>query len=127
MVRWTKQGEKMERECPKCGFLNPQATGSTIEACPTCGAIYAKAAVAKAHQRLATEQRRTNYTLSDQTWVVKLMRGFALLGAVAGLAQLAATIIRAESAPQQTAGACIAIAFAVIPYCAAQAIVISKS
>ena len=32
----------MERTCGKCGFLNPDASGSATEACPNCGAIFAK-------------------------------------------------------------------------------------
>lgn len=33
----------MQRTCVKCGHVNPGATGSDIEACPSCGAVYAKA------------------------------------------------------------------------------------
>lgn len=32
----------MEKVCAKCGALNREATGSTTEACPACGAIYFK-------------------------------------------------------------------------------------
>lgn len=33
----------MLKTCIKCGHVNPQATGSELEACPACGVIYAKA------------------------------------------------------------------------------------
>lgn len=33
----------MEKTCIKCGQINPEATGSATDACPKCGAIYAKA------------------------------------------------------------------------------------
>lgn len=33
----------MHKTCIKCGHINPQATGAELEACPACGAIYAKA------------------------------------------------------------------------------------
>ena len=33
----------MQRTCVKCGHLQPNATGSDLEACPNCSALYAKA------------------------------------------------------------------------------------
>ncbi len=33
----------MERECPKCSFVNAQADGTALEECPRCGVIYSKA------------------------------------------------------------------------------------
>lgn len=33
----------MQRTCVKCGHEHPNANGSDTEACPSCGAIYAKA------------------------------------------------------------------------------------
>lgn len=32
----------MEKTCTKCGHVNPNATGADTDACPNCGAIYAK-------------------------------------------------------------------------------------
>ena len=32
----------MEKTCTKCGHVNPNATGAETDACPKCGAIYAK-------------------------------------------------------------------------------------
>lgn len=32
----------MQRKCLKCGHRNPDATGSELEACPSCGAIYSR-------------------------------------------------------------------------------------
>lgn len=36
----------MQLTCPKCHHVNPSATGSPADACPSCGAIYAKAIAA---------------------------------------------------------------------------------
>lgn len=38
----------MQRTCVKCGHTNPQATGTSDEACPQCGAIYSKASATAA-------------------------------------------------------------------------------
>ena len=45
-----------------------------------------------------------------------------LIGSGLGILTLIGTLMGASSAPQQAAGAAIAVAFAVIPYCAARAI-----
>lgn len=37
-----------EETCLKCGHVNPAATGSETEACPQCGAIYARVKAAMA-------------------------------------------------------------------------------
>jgi|GEM_PF-2001874 len=37
-----------EETCLKCGHVNPAATGSETEACPLCGAIYARVKAAMA-------------------------------------------------------------------------------
>lgn len=38
----------MQRKCLKCGHRNPDATGSELEACPSCGAIYSRVEAAAA-------------------------------------------------------------------------------
>ncbi|MBM3419278.1 MAG: hypothetical protein FJY17_10220 [Bacteroidetes bacterium] len=45
-----------------------------------------------------------------------------LVGSGLGILTLIGTLLGASSAPQQAAGAALAVAFAVIPYCAARAI-----
>lgn len=45
----------MQRLCAKCGHQNPLATGSDHEACPQCGAIYAKAGQPPVRARRASE------------------------------------------------------------------------
>lgn len=47
----------MERECPKCGFRNANAGSETTAACPSCGVIYAKAALVQAQRRAAAQYR----------------------------------------------------------------------
>ena len=50
-----------------------------------------------------------------------------IIGSVLGILTLLATLKGADSAPQQAAGAAIAVAFTVIPYCLARAISEIKS
>lgn len=38
----------MQRTCVKCEHLYPNATGGDMEACPSCGALYAKAVPTRA-------------------------------------------------------------------------------
>lgn len=40
-----------EETCLKCGHVNPAATGSETEACPQCGAIYARVKAAMASRQ----------------------------------------------------------------------------
>lgn len=40
-----------EETCLKCGHVNPAATGSETEACPQCGAIYARVKAAMANRQ----------------------------------------------------------------------------
>ena len=49
----------MERTCLKCGHVNASANGSDLEACPKCGAIYAKVEQAIAQRRLTAEASQT--------------------------------------------------------------------
>lgn len=47
---------------------------------------------------------------------------FPIIGAVIGGFELLNTVTHAESAPQQAAGAALAAACAVVPYCLARAV-----
>lgn len=50
----------MQRECLKCGHVNANATGTELEACPQCGAIYSRVAAAlAAHGSVRTVVRPT--------------------------------------------------------------------
>lgn len=60
----------MERECLKCGGVNVTATGSAAEACPTCGAIYAKVALARARQRMDAERSPVHVKRFPTGWVL---------------------------------------------------------
>lgn len=53
---------------------------------------------------------------------MKILFVFSLLGALFGGIMLLSTFFSAESAPQQAAGAAIAIGLAVIPYCLARSL-----
>jgi hypothetical protein len=48
----------MHRTCVKCGHDNPNATGDDAEACPNCGAIYAKAQASAARPITPAMQAR---------------------------------------------------------------------
>jgi hypothetical protein len=115
----------MEFECPKCGAPNPQATGHPGETCPTCSVIYAKATAARAQERTRQEQQQRSArtaTNSSRPWLDRLVWNATVIGSIIGLVQLGYTLASAETAPQQAAGAGIAIAFAVVPYCLARAV-----
>lgn len=43
--------------CPKCEFVNEAGTGKPMEACPQCGVIYQRAALAAAQQKLQEATR----------------------------------------------------------------------
>ena len=43
----------MARTCLKCGHVHPNATGDTLEACPSCGAIYSRVEAAMAQRGVA--------------------------------------------------------------------------
>jgi predicted nucleic acid-binding Zn-ribbon protein len=120
----------MQRTCPKCGHVNEQASEAPDATCPQCGVIYAKAAAHMVRQRQVDSVRsRVDATVRKETAVRSTpttMERIAWIGtflfAVLGLVQLVYTVIHAESAPQQAAGAAIAVAWAAIPYCMARAI-----
>jgi hypothetical protein len=53
---------------------------------------------------------------------MKFLWLLTIIGCVAGLFVLFFTLVGASGAPQEAAGAAIAIAFAVIPYCLARSV-----
>lgn len=115
----------MDRECPKCGFVNAAATGSAIEVCPQCAVIYSKASLAIAQERVAARQiaRRDAAKPGVALPVVETVLWWvAIVGALGGVVQLAYTVTDATSAIQQAAGAGVAVAMAVIPYCLARSV-----
>lgn len=114
----------MIRTCPRCGKENQAANGTATEACPSCGVVYSKAAVAVARQRAAAEVRERVDSARPPSpgLVLRIIWVLALLSAGAGMIELVITLRYAESAPQQGAGAAMAVALAVIPYCMARAV-----
>ena len=50
------------------------------------------------------------------SWII------TIIGSAIGLLTLIATLLGSNGAPQEAAGAAIAVAFAVIPYCLARAL-----
>lgn len=49
------------RQCLKCGHLNAESTGSELEPCPACGAIYSRVeATRAAEQKKALDHARVN-------------------------------------------------------------------
>jgi hypothetical protein len=109
--------------CPKCQTVNDAATGAPNESCPQCGVIYARAAVAQAQRRVA-ESTRVSVPAKAHDGPGALERlcwWVVVAGCVLALVQLGITF-GAESAPQQAAGAGLALGFAAVPYCLARAI-----
>lgn len=125
----------MQRTCPKCGHVNEHASPAADATCPQCGVIYAKAAVSVARQRQVESIReRMDAGVSagsparnkSPTPGERFMWVFSFLCGVLGLFELGYTMLKAESAPQQGAGAAMAMALAVIPYCLARALQLSN-
>lgn len=119
----------MKRMCQKCGSVKEDADMSAAEACPRCGAIYSKASIAAAAARSAEQARPPSTARTAETSQSSSQKGggkiawtIALLGSFAGLYELINTSALAQSAPQQAAGAAMALAYAAIPYCMARAI-----
>lgn len=81
--------------CPKCQPPNPDATGIPMEACPQCGVIYARAAVAQSQQRHveAVRSRMPATTSSDNApgFVERVGWYVTIAGALYGSLQLIAT------------------------------------
>jgi predicted nucleic acid-binding Zn-ribbon protein len=113
----------MERQCARCGFTKPDADMSASEACPKCGAIYSKASIAAAQQ--VQRQRVTERVARERagpSFIERFLWVIAIIGAGVAIAELSITEFTAQSAPQQAAGAGLALAWAVIPYCLARAV-----
>jgi predicted nucleic acid-binding Zn-ribbon protein len=126
----------MERTCIKCNHTADAPAGD-LAACPQCGVIYFKAeqaarleATRKAQaERIAANtvvkaaaaaEQRNRLTVA--ALIERIAWGAAMVLALYGFAQFIFTLGAAESAPQQAAGAAMAVCWAVIPYCFARAI-----
>lgn len=107
----------MNKACPKCGTVS-DVQDSPLAACPSCGAIYAKAAAPRIPAKAVPEAKTGGFmrTLERLLW---LATG---LGALFGALQIALTSANATSAPQQAAGMAMAVAYAVVPYVLARAL-----
>ena len=116
----------MQVTCAKCQHVNDAATGKPMETCPQCGVIYARAALAQSQQRQADVVRSrisaTSRASAGPGAIERLGWYLCLSGAVLAGIELAFTYSKAESAPQQAAGAALALALAAIPYCVARAL-----
>ncbi|HWU53677.1 MAG TPA: hypothetical protein VN153_12785 [Tahibacter sp.] len=112
--------------CPKCQHVNEAATGKPMETCPQCGVIYARAALAQAQQRQAETVRNRVRAAEPEGnapgFVERVGWYLCLAGAVLAGIELTWTYAKAESSPQQAAGAAFALALAAIPYCLARAL-----
>lgn len=120
----------MQRTCAKCGHVNDNASPEASAACPECGAIYAKSAVAAVRERqtesvrarVDTGEQRAARERSAPSIIERILWLATLICAGIGFSQLILTTSQATSAPQQAAGAGMAIAWAAIPYCMARAV-----
>lgn len=98
----------MERVCAKCGTVNPSATGDVTDACPSCGAIYAKVALAQVRQQLAAARLPTDRG-SFPTWRIVIAAVVVMALIAVGLAyqrraaQAHATAQQAAQAAAQAA------------------------
>lgn len=59
----------MRRTCLKCGHENEAASGTELEACPLCGAIYSRVAAAATTVRASTPGPRARRPMSLQEYV----------------------------------------------------------
>lgn len=120
----------MERKCQKCGVVKKGADMTLDEACPSCGVIYSKAAIAAAKTaevrarvaERAASQAKPADEAGRPTNSGNIAWSLALVGSLGGAYWIANTWVMAESAPQQAAGAAMAVACAAIPYCFARAV-----
>lgn len=83
----------MQLTCRKCGHVHAAATGAPDEACPNCGAIYARVTAAMEKQRLALRKTRLKSIAKEEPprrWltpvVAKFVYGFVLLIMAVGTA-----------------------------------------
>lgn len=70
----------MERACGKCGARNGMATGSHAEACPACGAIYAKVLAREDMKRLRTARRNVSATSGPNGMVGGILMLLVMVG-----------------------------------------------
>lgn len=120
----------MQRICPKCGHVNEHASEAADATCPQCGVIYAKAAAHMVRQRqvdsvrsrVDATARKEGAMRSAPSTAERIIWIAAAVFSALGFCQLIYTVVHAESAPQQAAGAALAVAWAVIPYCIARAV-----
>ncbi|WP_343787933.1 hypothetical protein [Dokdonella soli] len=90
------------------------------ETCPACGANFSRASAALGQQlRLprdpAPAGRRAGRLEKFCWWGT-------IIGSLIGLVQMLITAFSATSAPQQAAGAAMAVMTAAVPYCLARAV-----
>lgn len=64
----------MIETCLKCGHVNNASTGSDLEACPQCGAVYSKVEQAMAAKRAAQPKQR-----GKQFWTYVALSGLLTL------------------------------------------------
>jgi hypothetical protein len=113
----------MERKCARCGFIKADADMSATEVCSKCGAIFSKSSIAAATAlRSARAPEERSSAQSKPSLIERFLWVVTIVGCGIGIAQLSITFATAQSAPQQAAGAGMAIATAVIPYCLARAV-----
>jgi hypothetical protein len=95
---------------------------SASENCPKCGANFSRSSW-EAAQQLSRD--RSDDKVSDANgpggferaiWIV------TIISSIIALVELSFTTIAAQSAPQQAAGAALAVAWAAVPYCLARAV-----
>ncbi|MBO9664950.1 hypothetical protein [Dokdonella sp.] len=92
------------------------------EVCPKCGVNFQRASMALGEQlrvSLQSERRKASSGISRLErfcWIA------TVIGSVLGILQIVATALSAASAPQQAAGAGLAVATAAVPYCLARAV-----
>lgn len=97
-------------ECPKCRSENPP---SAIKC--DCGFTFVKASLGSDREPLTSILR--------QPRVIRFIWVLPLLGAFLATGELLVVLESVNGAPQEAAGAGIALAFVVIPYCLAQSVI----
>lgn len=113
----------MATTCPKCQTVNAAATGAPNETCPQCGVIYTRTVVVQAQRRVADSTRASvpAKPTGAPGALERLCWWVVVVGCAIAIVHLGITI-DAETAPQQAAGAGLALGFAAVPYCLARAI-----
>lgn len=135
----------MQKTCAKCGHINPWAAGDMTDACPRCGVIYAKVPpstsagdsgpaqpMPRPSPPPAARRPRANpparFGSQDAPppqgagVVEKILWLWTMISGLTASGLLLYTFTQAQSAPQQGAGAAMAAAVVVVPYCLARAV-----